>query len=292
MSEMARNYTLMVDSGADISTEKLGEWGVSLCPLTFSFDGDPRSYNGEEMPVKEFYEKMRAGGIARTAAANYSTLVEHYRTILSSGNDVFYLAFSSGLSSTYATACTAAEDVSAEFPGSKIVVVDSLAASAGHGLLLWLCVKQKRAGADIDSLKEYAEGIRLNICHWFTVDDLVYLKRGGRVSATAALAGAVLGIKPVLHVDDEGHLINMQKIRGRKASIKTLADKYGELRKEGADGEVFISNGDCFEDAQLLADMIKERYGVKADLITDIGPVIGAHSGPGTLALFFVGDHR
>ena len=292
MAEVKREYVIYADSGADIPGEKLSEWGVRNCPLTFTFEGEDSSHTGEDMNIREFYDRMREGGVAHTAALNYSTAAEYFRRDLELGRDVFYLAFSSGLSSTYATSCTVADDLMAEFPGGKIVVVDSLAASSGHGLLLWLCVQKKREGADIDSLREYAEGIRQNICHWFTVDDLVYLRRGGRVSATAALAGTVLGIKPVLHVDSEGHLINIMKVRGRKASIKAIADKFGELRRPDINGTVFISNGDCKEDADFLAELLKERYGVSVSLISDIGPVIGAHSGPGTLALFFLGEHR
>lgn len=286
------NYVIFADTGADISTEKLAEWGVKLCPLTFAFEGEDKYYAGGDMPVKEFYDRMRAGGVAHTSAMNIETAKSLFIPELEQGNDVLYLVFSSGLSSTYSSARTAAEELMEEYPERKIVVVDSLSASAGHGLLLWLAVRKKREGADIDEVAKFCEDIRLNVCHWFTVDDLVYLKRGGRVSATAAIAGAILGIKPVLHVDDDGHLINMLKVRGRKASIKALADKYGELHKDGMDETVFISNGDCEEDAKLLADMLKERYNVKTELITDIGPVIGAHSGPGTLALFFIGEHR
>lgn len=286
------SYVIFADTGADISLSLLGEWGVKHCPLTFAFDGDGVSHGGGDMPVKEFYDKMRAGGVARTSAMNIETAKSYFEPELKAGNDVFYLTFSSGLSSTYASACTAAEDLAEEYPERKVVVVDSLAASAGYGLLLRLAVKKRDAGATIEELAEYCESIRLKICHWFTVDDLVYLKRGGRVSATAALAGAVLGIKPILHVDDEGHLINMAKVRGRKASIKALADKYGELRDPSEDGTVFVSNGDCPADAAALADQLSERFGVKVELITDIGPVIGAHSGPGTLAVFFVGTHR
>lgn len=286
------DYVIFADSGADISVEVLKEWGVKLCPLTFAFDGEETSYAGEEMPVKEFYGKMRAGGVARTSAMNIETAKSYFKRELEAGNDVIYLAFSSGLSSTYSSALTAAEDLKEEYPGRKVVVVDSLAASAGHGLLLWLAVKKKREGAGIEEVAKLCEDVRQNVCHWFTVDDLVYLKRGGRVSASAAIAGAVLGIKPILHVDDEGHLINMQKIRGRKASIKVLADKYGELHDDSLDPAVFISHGDCLDDAEQLAAILKDTYGVKADLITDIGPVIGAHSGPGTLALFFMGKHK
>ena len=286
------NYIIFTDSGADISVKSLNDWGVCLCPLTFAFDGEGVSYAGSDMPVKEFYGRMRAGGIAHTAAMNIETAKSCFIPELEKGNDIFYLAFSSGLSSTYASACAAAEELMEEYPERKVAVVDSLAASAGHGLLLWLAVKKKREGATLDEVAKFCEDTRQHVCHWFTVDDLVYLKRGGRVSATAALAGAILGIKPVLHVDDEGHLINMLKVRGRKASIKALADKYGELHKDGMDGTIFISHGDCEDDAKLLADMLKERFKAKTELITDIGPVIGAHSGPGTLALFFIGEHK
>ena len=286
------SYVIFADTGADISPKLLKEWGVKLCPLTFMFDGEGKSYAGEDMPVGEFYSKMRAGSVAHTAAMNIETAKSLFEPALKEGLDVFYLAFSSGLSSTFASSCTAAEDLMEEYPDRKVVVVDSLAASAGHGLLLWLAVKKQREGLTIEQLKDYCEGIRLNVCHWFTVDDLVYLKRGGRVSATAALAGAVLGIKPVLHVDDEGHLINMAKVRGRKAAIKALADKYGELRDESLDGDIFISNADCEADAKILEQTLKERFGVSTELITDIGPVIGAHAGPGTLAVFFLGKNR
>lgn len=292
MSDTVNSYVIFTDSGADISERLLKDWGVKLCPLSFAFEDDGKPCNGADMPVKEFYSRMRAGGVARTSAVNAEVLKELMRKELASGKDVFYLVFSSGLSSSFSTASLAAEELSKQFPSRKIVVVDSLCASAGQGLLLWLLVKKKREGLGIYDLKEFCEGIRLNICHWFTVDDLIYLKRGGRVSTTAAIAGAVLGIKPVLHVDDDGHLINMAKIRGRKASIKALADKLGELYTPDVDGTVFISHGDCEEDAQSLAKMLKERFNIKPELITDIGPVIGAHSGPGTLALFFVGKHR
>lgn len=260
--------------------------------LLFYFEGDETAHSNADTGIKEFYDAMRGGKIARTSALNFEYLKNTFSAVLEAGEDIFYLTFSSGLSSTYSTAHTVAEELMEEFPGRKVEVVDSLSASAGYGLMLYLALKKKKFGADIAELKDYCEKIRPNICHWFTVDDLVYLKRGGRVSATAALAGAVLGIKPVLHVDDEGHLINMLKVRGRKASIKALADKYGELRDEAADKTVFISNGDCLEDARALEQILKERYGVSVKLITDIGPVIGAHSGPGTLAVFFVGKSR
>ena len=234
---------------------------------------------------------MREGGVAKTSAINSECFKEEFKNILDEGKDVFYLAFSSGLSTTSNSARIAASELSEAYPERRIVIVDSLCASAGVALLLDMLVEKKNAGASIDELAAFAESKKLNICHWFTVDDLVYLKRGGRVSATTAFVGNMLGIKPVMHVDNDGHLINITKVRGRKTAIAALADKYGALREEG-DYKVFISHGDCLADANGLADIIESKYGKKVDLITNVGPVIGAHSGPGTLALFFVGKER
>ena len=186
----------------------------------------------------------------------------------------------------------AAEQLKESFPDRKIIVIDTLSASAGFGLLLYLTYEKKNTGASIEECAEYAKSLIPKLCHWFTVDDLVYLKRGGRVSPTAAFVGNMLGIKPVLHVDDEGHLINMCKVRGRKTAIATLADKYGELAEDKEGGVVFISHADCMKDVRELEEILKNRYGAKVSVITDVGPVIGAHSGPGTLALFFIGKER
>ena len=179
-----------------------------------------------------------------------------------------------------------------EYPDSKIITVDTLCASAGQGLLLYHVLEKKKAGATIEEAAQYAKDLVPSLCHWFTVDDLVYLKRGGRISPAAAFVGNLIGIKPVLHVDDEGHLVNVEKVRGRRASIMTMASKYGELSLDKEGSTIFISHADCKADAQLLAKTINERYGATVKIITDVGPVIGAHSGPGTLALFFVGKYR
>lgn len=285
-------YIIIADSACDISEELLKEWNVKCIPLTFTFDGEDRAYTDYDMSADDFYGKMRSGLVARTSAVNVDTFLTVFGDELSKERDILYLSFSSGLSSTYSSACTAAAELREKYPGRIIRVVDSLAASAGYGLLLRLALNERDKGADIDAVANFCEEIRDRICHWFTVDDLMFLKRGGRISATAAIAGSVLGIKPILHVDDDGHLINMMKIRGRKASIKALAQKYGELRDEGADKTVFISHGGCLDDAKALSATLKDEYGVETSLITNIGPVIGAHSGPGTLALFFVGIHK
>ena len=212
--------------------------------------------------------------------------------ILKEGKDILYLGFSSGLSTTFNSSKIAAEDLKGKYPDRRIECVDSLCASAGQGLFVYLVAEKSNSGADFDQTVEYAKSIALNICHWFTVDDLVYLKRGGRVSPTVALVGKVLGIKPVLHVDNEGKLISMSKVRGRKAALSALADKYGELAKSEHSDTVFISNADCMDDVKELESMLKSRYNVNVKLVADIGTVIGAHSGPGTIALFFVAKER
>ena len=286
-----KDYVIITDSACDISTELLGEWGVKYKELTFRFSEDNREYNNNDMPVKDFYDKMRAGGVAKTAAINSEDWSACFEEALKDGKDVLCLAFSSGLSTTYNSARIAAGQLSETYKDAKIIVIDTLCASAGEGLLVRLAVNKKNEGASIDETAEYVKENVLKVCHWFTVDDLVYLKRGGRISSAAAFFGNMIGIKPVLHVDNEGHLINVEKARGRRASLMALADKLGKTILDGYD-KVFISHGDCIDDAKLLAGMIESKYGKKVGLITNVGPVIGAHSGPGTMALFFMGKER
>ncbi len=287
-----RDYVIYTDSGCDLSPAFLAGEGVSYECLTFRFDSEDKEYKNGEMEAKAFYDKMREGGVAKTAAINKETFAIAFREILETGKDILYLGFSSGLSTTYNSARLAAQELREEYPDAKILVVDTLAASAGQGLLVHLAAEKKREGADIDACAAYIESIRLNLCHWFTVDDLVYLKRGGRVSAAAAFFGNALGIKPVMHVDDEGHLIPVLKVRGRRTAIATMADKLGESALDLEGGTVYISHGDCLADAKTLASILADKYGVHVDHITDVGAVIGAHSGPGTLALFFLGKQR
>ena len=284
-------YVICTDSASDMPPEMLSELGITATPLTFRFDGETQDHADGSMRSEEFYTKMKEGSIAKTSAANTESFVLDFKKHLDLGYDVLYLGFSSALSTTYNSARIAAETLAAEYPDRKILTVDMLCASAGGALLIDAVLEKKNQGATIDEAAEYAEKIKLNICHWFTVDDLVYLKRGGRVSPTVAFVGNVLGIKPVMHVDNEGRLVKVGKVRGRKNSITELADKYGELRLD-KESKVYISHGNCLEDAQLLAKTIEEKYGKRIDLITNVGPVIGAHSGPGTLALFFLGKER
>lgn len=285
------SYVIVADSACDIPTETLKSWGVVSCPLTFNFTDSDKEYANDEMPTADFYRKMREGGVARTSAVSMGRLEEVFEEFLKAGSDVLYIAFSSGLSTTCRSGEMAAAELSERYPDRTVVTVDSLAASAGYGLLLYLAVQEKKAGKSLTEVAEFVKNNRLRVCHWFTVETLTYLKRGGRVSAAAALVGNLLGIKPVLHVDDEGHLIPMRKVRGRKASIQAIVDKYKELASPEP-SPVFLSHGDCPEDAKALADELKAACGVTVDLTVDIGPVIGAHSGPGTLALFFLTDSK
>ena len=287
---MAENYVLITDSACDILPETLAEWKVQMIPLAFLFTDTGKEQKDHEEPIKDFYKAMRDGRIAKTSCVNEDAFVEIFTPILEAGNDLLYLAFSSGLSATCENGKKVAASLAKKFPERKIRVIDSLAASAGQGLFVYLAAKNRDAGMTLDENADALEKDVLHICHWFTVEDLVYLKRGGRVSAATALLGTALNVKPVLHVDNEGHLIKMTQVHGRKKSIRRMAEMLGETILE--DTPVFISHGDCLEDAELLAKILKEEYGRETNLITGIGSVIGAHSGPGTLALFFRGRER
>ncbi len=284
-------YVLFTDSACDLKPEVLKEWGVENINLSFQFDDDSKRYRNDEMDIAVFYDEMRKGKTAKTSAINPDEFTHAFEDTLKNGNDILYLGFSSGLSTTFNSSRIAAEELREKYPERKIICVDSLCASAGQGLIVYLAVQKKNEGADIESLAEYLENIKLSICHWFTVDDLVYLKRGGRISPTVAFVGAVLGIKPVLHVDNEGKLVSVTKARGRRSALTALIDKFEQL---GLSDEktVFISHADCLADAQFVKENLEKKYKSDVKIITDIGPVIGAHSGPGTLAVFFIGKER
>lgn len=286
------DFVIYTDSGSDISPALLAEWNVGWSSLFFRFDGEDKEYTSTDMPVREFYDRMRAGGCAKTAAISIGNFLDAFEPLLQQGKDILYLGFSSALSTTYNSAAIAAAQLAAQYPERKVITVDTLAASAGQGLLVHLAVEKKACGATLEETAAYIESIKLKLCHWVTVDDLEYLKRGGRISPTVAFVGNALGLKPQIHVDNEGKLVSVAKIRGRRKSLAALADKYTELAAYPAGGVVYISHSDCEEDAQALADLLKEQHGVTVRLITDIGTVIGAHTGPGTVALFFIGKER
>ena len=285
------DFRIVTDSGCDLNQSMIDKLNISVVPLMVNFQGTTKP-DSVDAGIHEFYDGLRAGEVATTSAINPTGWEEEIEPILAAGQDALVIAFSSGLSTTYQSAVIAAEELQEKYPERKIRVVDSLCASLGQGLLVWYACQKRDAGMSLDDLAAWVEENKFRLCHWFTVDDLMYLKRGGRVSAATALVGTMLQIKPVLHVDDEGHLINVSKVRGRKASIEALAKKLGELGLESENSTIFISHGDCTDDAQLLCTMLKEKYGVKEAVIGHVGAVIGSHSGPGTLALFFLGKHR
>lgn len=286
------DFVIYTDSGCDISPALLSDWGVGCSSLTFRFEDEDREYSNNDMTVQTFYDRMRAGGIAKTAAINIGNFLDAFESILQQGQDILYLGFSSALSTTYNSAVIAAKQLAAQYPERRVITIDTLSASAGQGMLVYLAKEKKLQGASLDETAAYVEDCKLRISHWFTVDDLEYLKRGGRVSPTVAFLGNALGIKPVLHVDTNGRLINISKIRGRKKALAALADKYTELAANPGSGVIFISHSDCLQDAEYLSELLRERHGVSVQLTTDIGTVIGAHTGPGTVALFFVGKER
>ncbi len=284
-------YQIITDSSADLPAQLLRELDIKAAPLTLLFREQSMEDSVTE-EIRELYAALRAGESASTAAVNPEGWKQAMEPILQEGKDILVLAFSSGLSTTYQSAEIAARELREAYPQRKIHVVDTRSASLGEGLLVWHACQKRDAGMGLEELTEWVENHKLQLCHWFTVDDLMYLKRGGRVSAVTAAVGSILNIKPVMHMDDEGHLIKVSTARGRKASIKALADKMGESGLPGENDTVFICHGDCIEDARYLEQLIKERFGVKNVMIGYTGAVIGSHSGPGTLALFFLGEHR
>ncbi len=288
---MADKFVIITDSASDLSPERAKEYGVSLIPLTVTVEGsDP--VPDTEADKKELYAELRAKKSATTSAINYEAALEAIGAEVGAGNDVLYIGFSSGLSSTASTGILVCKELSEQYPDRKVYGVDSLCASLGEGLLVYLAAKKRDSGASIEEVRDYVEDTKLHLCHWFTVDDLFFLKRGGRVSAATAVVGSMLSIKPVMHVDNEGHLINVGKARGRKASLEALVNKMAETAVDPASQTVFICHGDCIEDAEYTANLIRERLGVKDIMIDYTGAVIGSHSGPGTLAIFFLGTHR
>ncbi|MBE6924632.1 MAG: DegV family protein [Ruminococcaceae bacterium] len=284
-------YKIITDSCCDLSVDKLRELNVTAVSLSLMFRGAPRP-DAVTDEIKEVYDAMRAGENATTSAANPEDWKAVIEPVLAAGEDALVIAFSSGLSTTYQSAVIAAEDLVEKYPQRKVNVVDSLCASLGQGLLVWYACDKRDEGLSLEELTAWVEDNKLNLCQWFTVDDLYFLKRGGRVSAATALLGTMLKIKPVLHVDQEGHLINVAKFRGRKASIDALASKMEQLQLVGKNDRITICHGDCLEDAQYLAEQLKDKLGVKEVYIGYTGAVIGSHSGPGTLALFFLGKER
>ena len=289
-----RDYVILTDSCCDLTAEEITELGLTVLPLTYTLDGVNHKNDvfHPEMSNKEFFQKIREGSDCSTSAVSVGEFHDAMRPILESGTDILCVSFSSALSTTYQSACIAAEDLWPEFPEAKIIVIDSLSASRGQGMLLWYTAQEKKKGKTIEELADYVRETLPHQCHWFTVDDLNHLKRGGRVSPATALLGTMLNIKPVLHVDNEGHLIPMEKVRGRRQSLDSLVRHMEKTAVNPGEQVIFISHGDCADDAEYVARQIRERIPVREIRIHSIGPVIGTHSGPGTVALFFLGTER
>ena len=288
------DFVILTDSSADLSADMAAQLNVEVLPMSFLMD-DKNYYNypdNREMDPHQFYELLRKGGSATTAAINVHEYTEALEKLLAAGKDVLVLVFSSGLSSTFQSSRLAVEELREQFPDRKLYTVDTLCASLGQGLLVAHASRKRAEGKSIEEVRDWVEENKLNLCHQFTVDDLHFLKRGGRISATTAAVGSMLHIKPVLHVDNEGKLVNVAKARGRKASLKALVDKMDQTAIDPANQTVYISHGDCLEDAQEVANMVRSRFGTADIQINYIGPVIGAHAGPGTVALFYLGHER
>ena len=288
-----RDYVIFTDNMADLPVSYRRENQVQEISLSYLLDGQTYDHTNE-LPPKEFYDRMRAGSMPTTSQINPENAKAAFLQWVEAGYDVLHIAFSSGLSGSYNSARVAAEEIMEEHPQAKVLVVDSLCASLGEGLLVCKVVAKKKAGATLEENAAYAEELKGKICQNFTVDDLFHLHRGGRVSKATAIVGSLAGIKPVMHVDDAGHLVAIAKIRGRKKSLHALVDRMAEqIQGYEAENElVCITHGDCVEDAYLVADLVKERFGIEHVMINYVGSTIGAHSGPGTIALFFVGSPR
>ena len=287
-------YLIITDSSCDLTQQMAQELDLLVIPMPVWLE-DKRYLNyldGREIGFKEFYDELRAGKIAKTAALNVEDFREFFRPLLNEGKDILYLGFSSGLSGTYQCSYNAAEMLREEFPDRKIITVDTLCASMGQGLMVYHAVQQKRAGKTMEEVRDFVLETIPHLSHWVMVDDLHCLKRGGRISAATEIVGSMLNIKPIIHVDNEGHLIKMDSVRGRKAGIRKLKEKLETLGINPSEQVLFISHGDCEEDAQLFAQTLKQQPGAKEIHISFIGPVIGSHSGPGTLTIYFLGTER
>ena len=289
-----RDFVLATDSSCDLPQNLAYKFGLTVVPLTVDIEGEifTNYLDGREISFEEFYNRSRAKAVIKSSCPSLDAFKKAFEEILESGRDILYLGFSSALSATTQNARITAEELGEKYPDAKIIVVDSLCASMGQGLFIKYVYDEKQKGGSIEEVAKYAEDIRLNICHWFTVTDLMHLKRGGRISATTAIAGTALNVKPVMHVDDEGRLVNVGKARGRKASLQALLDHMKETVVNPKEQTVYISHGDCEDEVKEFAKQIKKELGVKEIVINVIGPVIGCHTGAGVVALFFYGNQR
>jgi DegV family protein with EDD domain len=285
------DYIILTDSSCDLPLDMVNKMEIVVLQLDVVY-GNSETVSNDKVDASDFYRRLSKGEEIKTSAVNMEQASQVIEELFKQGKDILYLGFSSALSSTYQNVCMAAKEVNEAYPGRLFVAVDTLAASMGQGLLVYKAYLRKEEGLGIKENAAYIESIKLKLCHWFTVDDLMFLKRGGRISGVTARVGTMLDIKPILHVSDEGKLVNVGKVRGRKSSISELTRKMEHLAIDPENQDVFISHGDSVHDAEKLADIIRDKFGTKKITTSYVGPVIGAHSGPGTLALFFIGNNR
>ncbi len=289
-----REYQLVTDATCDLPASVLEQMNIGVIPMEFEMAGNVYNHypDAREMDFHDFYEEIRCGRMPKTSQINRETYFRFFEPILKAGKDILYLVFSSGLSGTYQASVLAAEELEEKYPDQRIICVDSKSASIGEGLLVYAAAVQRDKGLSIDELADWLTRNRNHVCHWFTVDDLNHLRRGGRISSVAAVAGTALGIKPILKVDDEGHLVSAYKVRGRKKAMDTLVEKVEKTAINPKEQVIIIGHADCYEDAKTLKHLLKSKIRVKDTIISYIGPIIGTHTGPGMLALVFFGTER
>ncbi|MEF9983188.1 MAG: DegV family protein [Oscillospiraceae bacterium] len=288
------DYVLFTDVTTDLTVEILKDIDVISINMPFFLDENQIEHypDYKNISVSDFYQSLREKTKITTSQINSRTYVEYFEKALSKGKDILYLGFSSGLSGTMQSATIAIEMLKEKYTDRKIYAVDTLCASSGEGMFVYYAALKKKNGMDIEQLRQWCENSKLNLCHWFTVEDLFFLHRGGRVSKTVAIAGSMLKIMPVMHMDNEGHLMLVDKVRGRHNALEALAEKMIETAVDLPSQTIFISHGDDIACAKYLENYIKSRTAVAKIIIQPVNPIIGAHSGPGTIALFFWGTER
>ena len=293
MADDKRPFIISTDTTSDLSESFIKENNLTLHQLHYIVDGI--TYGDEKnLEIRDFFNRMRNGATVSTFATNPDVSKEIFRKQVEAGYDILHIAFSSGLSSAYNNSVMAAKEIRAEFPGCRIEVIDSLCASGGQGLYVWYALKLQKEGKSMDEIIQWLNDNKLHLCHSFTVDDLAYLHKGGRISKTVKVFGTLLNIKPVLHVDNEGKLVPLQNVRGRKKSLNSLVDQMESVLGNYKDKNemIIITHGDCLEDAEYVRDQVKSRFGYNNFMISYLSPTIGSHAGPGTLALFYLGNIR
>jgi DegV family protein with EDD domain len=289
------NVKFFMDSAGDLTQEYIRQHDISIIGQNYRIDNNEYLYDGNpddtsNPSAKDFYERMRAGGVPTTSMVNPARFTEFFEPALDAGCDIFCVTLSSGLSGSYGCASAAAGALRDKYPERSIRVIDSLAATGGEGIVLYLIIEKCLAGWGGDAIEQFINAEKTRVVHWFTVDDLVYLKRGGRISPTTALIGSMLNLKPVLDVDGEGKLVSVDKAQGRKRALKSLVDHMAQDVSPDYKGPIFVSHADCEEDALMVEKLVAQKFGREMDMILPLSPIIGSHSGPGTVALVFFGD--